>query len=292
MSKLKNSKMEVLENSVRQRSGFKAIARHLLRNATLDAAALLAALSPNPRGLRCLYLHYVFDDQRSDFERKIAALLRLGEFVSTRDMVAMIRGEVPVDGTYFHLSFDDGLACVGRNAVPVLDAHSVPAIVFVNSAVVESPVEDVRSSWNEATNYKMPLNLMTWQALSASGLEVGAHTRHHRRLSSISGDPAMLASEIAGCRSDIETHMGRDCRYFAWPYGTLADVDRPSVEAIRKAGFDAAFGVYRYRITPGSTNPFMIPRHHFEPQWPTRHVTYFARGGMERSNPLPDWGLT
>ncbi|MDC0499749.1 polysaccharide deacetylase family protein [Paracoccaceae bacterium] len=283
--------METFSNSIHARSGINSKIRHVVRNRAIDLATLCSVGTPKQRSVRCLYLHYVFDDQRHEFEQKIIALRKLGDFISTGDMVSMIRGDVPVDGKYFHLSFDDGLDCVGRNAAPILDAFSIPAIVFVNSGVIENEDELVRQAWIDATNYKCSVGLMSWQALADSGLEVGAHTRHHQRLSSISNDPVVLAAEISGCKSDIEAQLSRDCQYFAWPYGTLEDVDRTAIEAVRSAGFDASFGVYRYGITPGRTNPFMIPRHHFEPQWPTRHVAFFARGGMEQFKPLPNWGL-
>lgn len=265
--------------------------RRTLRDTYLAGRTLIAPPRQD-RFLRCLYSHYVFADQRADFARHIAALKRLGEFVSTADMVAMVRGEVPVDGRYFHLSYDDGLSCLLENAAPVLAEAEVPAIVFVNSAMAADPGGAVRPDWCKATNYDTRIGVLDWAGLAqlqAAGFEIGAHTRHHRQLSEISGDAALLETEIAGCKTEIEAALGTECRYFAWPYGRLGDVDAASIAQVRAAGYDAAFGVYRIPIVAGQTNPFMIPRHHFEPQWPHRQVTWFARGGLEKPIALPDW---
>lgn len=286
---MNNQEPELYANSVKNVEGWLPRSRQYARNLFLNMQSLSTSTAKDSF-VRGLYLHYVFDDQRIEFESKIIELKGLGEFVKTEDMVSMVKGEVPVDGKYFHLSFDDGLDCVYRNAAPILNDYGVPAIMFVNSGVINSDDQDVRSEWDEATNYRIPLKIMDWSALNASGFEVGAHTRNHLRLSEISGNKFLLHDEVYGCKRDIEEAMGRECKYFAWPYGTLSDVDEKSIQEIKSAGYEAAFGVYRVQIEPKVTNPFMIPRHHFEPQWPLRHVRYFACGGLEKNVSLPNWG--
>jgi len=283
---------ETFAQSVHPMRGLKARIRKTLRDSYLDIFDRISAPSHQGSFLRCIYGHYVFDDQRAAFEAHIKMFCNLGEFVTTQDMVSMATGETPIDGRYFHLSYDDGLECLYRNAVPVLEQNDIPAIVFVNSAVSgpETNSETYRA-WQKATNYRQPLRIMDWNMLKQSGLEVGAHTRNHQRLSDISSDPSLLRDEIAGCKQDIEAALHKKCRYFAWPYGTLNDVDEVSVNMIRDVGYEAAFGVYRLAIKPDVINHFMLPRHHFEPQWPPRQVSYFARGGMEKQMDLPNWGL-
>ena len=281
---------EIYANSVSLPHGLTGRARMMVRNLVLNARSTLFPQRSSGKFLRGLYLHYVFDDQRKEFEEHLAALRNIGEFITTDDMVAMVKGEVPVDGCYFQISFDDGLECVARNAVPILDEMNIPAIVFVNPSVVGPCAKERREAWDRATNYRMPLRVMGWQTLIDSGLEIGGHTRHHLRLAEISCNTRLLHDEIVGCKADIESATGRQCNYFAWPYGTLSDVDEASIQKIYNAGYKAAFGVYRIAIQPRKTNPMMIPRHHFEPQWPHRHVFFFARGGMEKDTLLPNWG--
>src|SRR5689334_14014446 len=82
-----------------------------LRNAVRSGAlSLLGRVARDPAGpfLRCVYCHYVFDDQVASFRRILETLQTLGTFVDTATCVAMLGGERPIDGRYFHLSFDDG----------------------------------------------------------------------------------------------------------------------------------------------------------------------------------------
>lgn len=88
------------------------------------------------RFVRCLYCHYVFDDQVTAFDRMIGRLRSLGTFVDTAMLLDMLAGHRPVDGRYFHLSFDDGFRNNFTNALPILQKHSVPAIFFVPSALI------------------------------------------------------------------------------------------------------------------------------------------------------------
>lgn len=272
---------ETYADSVRRPANIRLRLRAVLRSAYLSARGALATGRRPGRQIKFLMGHYVFDDQRLAFERHIGLLRTLGEFVPSADALSMLRGDVPVDGRYFHLSFDDGLACLARNAAPVLQEAQIPALVFINSAVTGAHEAADRTAWEKATNYAQPLAVMDWQQLADSGFEVGAHTRTHARLSAISSDRARLESEIVGCKTEIEAASGQPCRYFAWPFGRRTDVDEAALDAIRRAGFEAAFGAFRAPAIPGGTDPFMIPRHHFEPQWPRSHVRYFALAGRE-----------
>lgn len=273
---------ETFTRCISRKQGPRHRLRSLVRSSVLSAGGTLRAGGGQRRALRFLMAHYVFDDQRRAFERQIATLQRMGNFVCTGDALEMLRGDTPIDGMYFHLSFDDGLDCVARNAVPVLDAAEVPALVFVNSAVAGSPSPQERAAWDRATNYAVPLRVMDWETLAQTQLEVGAHTRTHVRLSDISDDITTLKREVVECKAEIESALDRPCRYLAWPYGQLADIDEDAIGVIRRAGFEASFGAFRAPVVPGNTDLFMIPRHHIEPQWPLSHVRFFASGGLER----------
>lgn len=250
-------------------------ARQFARNRSLDCLGTLSRGHKN-NCICFLYAHYVFDDQRAAFDSQLAAMRKVGTFVNTDTAISMAKGDQKVDGCFFHLSFDDGLACLYRNAVPVLRKHSIPAIVFVNSAVAGDPTLEERLTWERGTNYKKSLQTMAWDMIRDSGLEVGAHTRTHRRLSEISDSTSALRAEVRGCKEEIEGQLGKPCRYFAWPFGQLSDVDKSVLETIKSAGYEAAFGGYREKVTPGQINLFSIPRQHFEPQWPVRHLRYFV----------------
>ena len=112
--------------------------RSLARGTLLTGASWFRR-SPRGAFLRCLFCHYVFDDQARAFELAIAALCREGTFVTTERCLEMIEGRAPIDGPCFHLSFDDGFRNIVRNAAPVLRRHQVPALFFVPTDYVEAP---------------------------------------------------------------------------------------------------------------------------------------------------------
>jgi len=262
--------------------------RYAMRNVVLDALSILAPASKlrEAKGIRCLFCHYVFDDQINDFERILIHLKKIGNFVDTSTALSMISGDKPIDGSYFHLSFDDGLKNNFTNAIPVLLRQQVPCLFFVPSALIGAEWEAARHYCLEVTRYRGVIELANWSDLHQAvgmGFEIGSHSHSHSRLSSISNNATKLTQEISGSKYRIEDKLGVECSAIAWPFGTLNDIDSQCFDAIRKSGYRAAFGNFRASITPGETDLFAIPRHHFEPQWPLRHISYFAKGYWERS---------
>jgi len=257
----------------------RAGARHL----ALTAGGSLASFS-DPSFLRCLYVHYVYDDQVEGFRRLLQRLQQVGTFISTERVVAMVKGEQPIDGRYFHLSFDDGFDNLHRNALPVMSELSVPSAVFIATRFVGAGDADIRDVWWVPAERKCPTRSLRWEQVSEMarlGHDIGAHTRHHRRISEISVDPGKLSEEVLGSKQDIEDKLGAPCRYFAWPWGRSPDIDERGLAFIEESGYEACFSAIRGSVRPGHTSGFSIPRHHFEPEWPWLHVRYFAAGGHE-----------
>ena len=178
--------------------------------------------------LRCLYCHYVFDDQKERFSRLMDELCGLGQFVDTQRCLEMIQGKQPIDGCYFHLSFDDGFRNVITNALPALEERGVPAVVFVPTARINSDYREAVDFSVKDIGYKKSIEMARWEdlrSMNSALFEVGSHTRNHLRLSNISHDAKRLREEILGSKSDVEMHVGRECRFFSWPFGRLTDID-------------------------------------------------------------------
>ena len=263
--------------------GLTANLRSWARNAILFAKAARARPHSVPF-LRGLYCHYVFDDQIEDFERLIVELKSLGRFIDTDTCLDILEGKRELDGQYFHLSFDDGFRNVYTNAAPILRKENVPAAVFVCTGLIGAGWDDTQDFCLNTGRYRGVIEMMQWDDLGKlveDGMEIGSHTRLHARLSDISHDLGRLKNEIMGSKQELEERLGRPCRYISWPFGRRSDVDAVALQMTRKAGYRACFGAFRGSIQPLRTDPFSIPRHHFEPQWPLSHVKYFAYGNME-----------
>jgi peptidoglycan/xylan/chitin deacetylase (PgdA/CDA1 family) len=210
----------------------------------------------------------------------------VGEFVDTDTCMDIIEGKKKMNAQYFHLSFDDGFRNNYLNALPLLQKHSVPAIFFVPTSLIGAEYSRTAKYCLETTQNCAVLEMMSWDEIEKvleSGCEIGSHTRSHAHLISISSDKGQMRDEIFGSKSDIESRLKTECKYFSWPYGREKDIDDVSLKMIADAGYRGCFGAYRGSILPEKTDRFRIPRHHFEPFWPVSHIQFFARGNFEKN---------
>jgi peptidoglycan/xylan/chitin deacetylase (PgdA/CDA1 family) len=86
---------------------------------------------------------------------------------------------------------------------------------------------------------------LTWRQLAEmadNGVETGAHTVSHRRMSQLSEQD--VVAEIAGCKREIESELHRPARFFAYPYGANSDRTPAAERAVRHSGFELAFVAY------------------------------------------------
>ena len=272
-----------LQKGVRSPRGINGRLRAHVRGIALDLLGLRGPSATKPF-LTCLYCHYVFDDQRETFERIVVELGRMGTFVSTDRCVEMIASRTAIQGPCFHLSFDDGFRNNFTNAFPILQKHSIPAAFFVPTRYVGADWAQAKEyCFGSSESYSGVIEMITWKDLCemrTAGHTIGSHTRSHVRLSSISHDAKRLEEEIAGSKAEIEAALGCACKYISWPYGRALDIDARAVDCIRQAGYQGCFSAIRGSMTPTGrrVDPYCIPRQHFEPQWPVRHVRLFACG--------------
>jgi peptidoglycan/xylan/chitin deacetylase (PgdA/CDA1 family) len=255
--------------------------RALLRSARLFQLRLMQKPADGAF-LRLLYCHHVFDDQVRRFREVILRLVSIGTFVDTDACVAMVRGERPIDGRCFHLSFDDGFRNIRENAAPILNQLGIPALVCVPTALVEADWETSRR-FAASGNYSAPIQFLNWEEvreLQGLGFQIGSHAATHVRLSSLSTEQE-LEAEIAGSKATLEDKLQAECKCISWPYGKPPDINQGALAVVRRAGYRACFGAFRGSVRVGLTDTFQIPRHHFEAHWPLAHVDFFARGGME-----------
>ena len=264
-------------------SSLKDRSRAFIRNALLSVSSSVLKGQENAF-LRCFYCHYVFDDQKDEFENLIVHLKSMGEFVSADDCIKMLTGQKVIDKKYFHLSFDDGFRNNYTNAFTILNKHNVPAIFYVPSSLIEADWNTTKDYCLNTTKHRGVIEMMRWSDLHHmidEGYEIGSHTKTHARFAEISSIHELMVDEILGSKIELENNLNIECKYISWPFGKLTDADPKSLKMVKDAGYLACFGAFRGTVRPGSTDIFSIPRHHFEPQWPISHVEYFARGNWE-----------
>lgn len=125
------------------------------------------------------------------------------------------------------LTFDDGFADNLHALVPLLRELGVPATVFVVSGWL--------GKRHPRTARARVLTGGEVAELHAAGVEIGAHTRTHANLPSLSA-PAATAELTAG-RADLEDLLGVPVTTLAYPYGAA---NGETVELARRVGFSHA----------------------------------------------------
>jgi glycosyltransferase involved in cell wall biosynthesis/peptidoglycan/xylan/chitin deacetylase (PgdA/CDA1 family) len=189
------------------------------------------------------------------FKAQLRLLSRLGYTpVTSRAWVAWCRSGEPVPRHPVLLTFDDAYADLAAYAFPPLVAAGYPATLFAPCAHLGK-----KNSWDEALlvgSYPVTHRLLDSgdvAAWSRRGIEVGAHSRTHARLTTLTFDD--LALEMDGSKQELESTIDAPVRTFAYPFGA---VDRRVREAA-SVRFDAAFTIDEGVNTLGS-DPFMLRR--------------------------------
>lgn len=119
------------------------------------------------------------------------------------------------DETGVALTFDDGLASVHENAVPILAEFGAVGHVFVVTANVGAT-----NAWPGQPRAAQRYETMGWDQLGSiaeNGVSVEAHTHTHPDLRRLSRQA--ILDEMSEADAQIESRVGRKPGYFAYPYG-------------------------------------------------------------------------
>lgn len=162
-----------------------------------------------------------------DFRRQLLWFQQRGwQYVSLQNYIACFADPHQQNARHIAVTFDDGWVDNFQYALPVLTELKIPATIFVVSGEMcgVSPLR--RMSERQL------------QQLADVEIEVGAHTRTHPNLPTLS-DQA-LREELSGARQDLEQVINRPVRYLAYPGGRF---DRRVVDFVKEAGYEAACSV-------------------------------------------------
>jgi peptidoglycan/xylan/chitin deacetylase (PgdA/CDA1 family) len=127
------------------------------------------------------------------------------------------------------ITFDDGYRDNFINLRAIADEVGVTIILFVAT----KPVEKEQVFEHDLPHGSTRHFALTWDQIlywDGRGAQFGSHTRSH--LDCGSTDRTILSEEIVGSKRDLEAQLGKDVRFFAFPFGQLENM---SIEAIKIA---------------------------------------------------------
>ena len=199
-----------------------------------------------------LFYHRVADDRANPwtishdlFARQIGWLQKRFEMISLAEVQRRIRSGVN-SRPAVSVTFDDGYAENCRRAIPLLVKDRIPCTYFVTTRNVlegEPFPHDLAGG-----NRFAPNTVEQLQAMAAAGIEIGAHSYTHANLGLIV-DPQQLRFEVAAAGEDLRAALGRPVRYFAFPFGCYASLNRDAFALAAECGYEAicsAYGGYNF----------------------------------------------
>lgn len=134
-------------------------------------------------------------------------------------------------------TFDDGFDNFKEKAFPVIMKHNIKTIIFVTVGFIEGSVN------SEVFSVKgfdvKPLSWAQIREISDSGIEIGSHTISHPNLLNI-GKKAANA-EIVDSKKMIEDKIGKEVKYFAYPYGGKNAFNNHIKDMVKKSGYKKAY---------------------------------------------------
>jgi len=208
------------------------------------------------------YWHRIADDRANPwtlshamFVRQIRWLQKRFSFISLTEAQQRIRSGRN-DRPCVCVTFDDGYADNCRTAIPFLIQEKIPCTYFVTARNVfegEPFPYDATGGRPAAPNTVQQL-----RAMARAGIEIGAHTDTHPNLGAIA-DPERLRAEVVAPKAKLEAAVDRPVRYFAFPFGLYANLNRQAFALAREAGYSGVCSAYGGYNFPGD-DPFHLQR--------------------------------
>jgi peptidoglycan/xylan/chitin deacetylase (PgdA/CDA1 family) len=144
------------------------------------------------------------------------------------------------------ITFDDGYAANCHEALPLLIAEKIPCTYFVSSKCV---LEGIPFPHDIAHGFEgRPNTLEELRAMSAAGIDIGAHTRTHADLSRLK-NPQKLHEEVVVAGEELQQAIGGPVRYFAFPFGLSGHLNRAVFALAHEFGYHgvcSAYGGYNF----------------------------------------------
>jgi len=174
---------------------------------------------------------------RAQFKRQIDWFQKEFDLVSLAELQRRVDSGFN-DRPTLAITFDDGYAENCEYALPLLIERKIPVCYFVT---IDNIVRQAPFPHDVELGQNLPVNSVeSIQILSNSGIEIGAHTRTHIDLGSVS-DQALLADEVIQASIEIEEHVGKPVQYFAFPFGQRENLNHGGTKSAATLSISSVF---------------------------------------------------
>jgi peptidoglycan/xylan/chitin deacetylase (PgdA/CDA1 family) len=265
-------------------------AKQVVKNAlyrTIGETTTALRLQPDAQVTLSILMYHKVNDQPDNpttvpvavFDEQLERLAELGYNVVDLDAVLdhYTTGK-PLPEKAVLITFDDGYRDTLENALPVLQKHGYPAVIFIPVAYMEdhTPLpHETHLIERGMRNPTLDWNLM--RELDASGVRVESHGIAHRPLAEVTLDEAVR--EIAVSKLKLEEQLGRPVRAYAYVKGSEAHFHPVHESILKQAGYEIAFTSIS-RANGVGTNPFRLGRYNVEP-YPERTFDLVLSGACD-----------
>jgi peptidoglycan/xylan/chitin deacetylase (PgdA/CDA1 family) len=177
--------------------------------------------------------------------------------ISLDELIVKLNSEKNIfDDNYIVLTFDDGCAKFSKTVLPILKKYNFPATIYPVAGCLGQI-----ASWPKVLNPDFNIiSELELKNISDQGVNIGAHTMNHVKLSNCNFDIAK--KEIEKSKQILEHIIGKKVTSFSYPHG---DYDENIYSLVKILDFSNAVTCISDIITD-DTDIFQLPR---------KYITYF-----------------
>lgn len=192
-----------------------------------------------------------------EFSKQMKYLKTSGHnVISLQRAIELIFMRKSIDSSYVALSFDDGSEEFYDLVFPILEEFGFPSIVYPVTGFLGKVA-------TFGKRYNPDLKIISkgmLKELSQLGVELGAHTMDHVKLTKVDRKEALR--QIIRSKDVIEQLIGKRVSSFSYPHG---DYNSEIIDLLKQSKFESALTCLPFSANK-AINPFEIPR---------KYVTYF-----------------